>query len=178
MCALSTSRLLGPAVALALLAPARAIAGAQQLHGAAALGYAWSSGPGGGPAAALLSLGGAYGLNDTFRLYANLEYALGIGNAPNGTPRHAGSLSIGIAYAIDVLSVVPWAGVGLQGSLVGSAAWVGFVPAVEVRGGLDILTSRYFGLQVQASYGFAFANRDQVGDLFTAIFGVRLTRDL
>lgn len=170
-----------PAALLALGlvgAPGLACATARQLHLGPAIGASWTSGPQGG-VNGVVSLHGAYDLTDAWRLYANLQYALGAGDAAN-TPRHEASLSAGVAYVIDILSVLPWIGLGVNGTLVATPVpgQVFVVPVAEARGGVDYLASRYFGLTFQFSYGFVLTNRGQVADMFSGLIGLRWTLDL
>ena len=149
---------------------------ARQLHGGPAVGFAAITGTSGGYAG-VIALNGGYGLNDTWRLYANAQYVLGAGDMRN-TPMQAGSLSAGIAYTLDVVSVLPWAGIGFSGAIHATPAFFGIVPAAEARIGVDYLASRYFGLTFQASYAFALLNRETAGDTITALLGLRWSVDL
>jgi hypothetical protein len=150
---------------------------------APALGYLWAAGAAGSPASGVVALSGAIDLDDTWRVYGGLEYALGAAAvpAPAGSGpslRHAGSTSVGIAYVVDVVSIMPWVGVGARVSVVGSPTWTGFVPAAEIRGGFDILITRAVGVVLHVAYGLSIANRDQVSDTVVAIVGARFSGDL
>src|SRR6266540_3928284 len=88
--------------ALAIMAcPTLGVAGAGQLHGGPALGGSVSTGSSIPPSQAgysgLVAVSGAYGLNDTFRVYGHVHYALGVGKDALNTPRHEASLSAGLA---------------------------------------------------------------------------------
>jgi hypothetical protein len=158
------------------LAPSIADASGRQLHGGASLGYTPSLGLSGGHSGAL-GLNGAYDFTDAFRLWSSLEYSLG-GGDPNATLRHSGSLTVGVAYVLDLLRAIPWFGLGFRAAVVGTPSWVGFVPAVEARVGVDIPTSRYFAVTTQFAYALPVANRDQVSHIFLLAVGVRFTADL
>lgn len=131
-----------------------------------------------GAVGGVFGLQGGYGLSDAFRIYANVDYGLGVLTASPGSLRHHGSLSFGIAYTLDVISVLPWFGIGLQTSLLATTAAVEWVPFAEARGGVDWLLRRWFGLTAQLAYGLAFANRHLLSDCFTATIGLRFTADL
>jgi hypothetical protein len=156
---------------------AGAEATARQIHAGPAVGASWTSGPRGG-VDGVVGLHGAWDFTDAWRLYANFQYGLGGGVDSQNTPRHELSLSTGVAYMIDVLSVLPWVGLGVNGTFVFTPTFTGFAPALEARGGVDYLVSRYFGLTFQISYGFVIWNRDAVGDLLTGLVGLRWTVDL
>lgn len=162
--------------ALALAAPARAHATERQIHVAPMLGYHFASGASGGHSG-LVAVEAGYGLTDNWRLWSTLEYGLG-GGVQGVEPRHQGSLVLGVAYGIDLMRALPWFGVGFRGAIVGSPAWTGFVPAIEARLGVDVPTSRYFGITFQSAYALPLANRDQVSHLVSAGVGLRLALDL
>jgi hypothetical protein len=165
------------ALVLLLLPAGEAVAGERQLHGGPTLGFGASWGAAGAYDGSVGAFGG-YGLSDAFLLYGNVEYALGGLNTGPGGVRHRGSLSVGVAYTLDVISVLPWFGLGLQGSLVSGSGGVEAIPAVEARGGADWLIRRYFGLTAQVAYALSWWNRGTVSDAVTATVGVRFTVDL
>jgi hypothetical protein len=154
--------------------PSLARAEARELYLGPTVGGGFSTGVDGGAAGSAGATAG-YGLTDAFRVYCNLEYSLGASTStpPPAALRHAATLSAGVAYTLDVASVVPWFGLGAQGAVVVARQWSGVVPAVEARVGLDWLLSRSFGLTFQAAYGLVFANRSHVGDTVTGLAGVR-----
>ncbi len=163
--------------AAVLFATPGAQATERQFHGGPAIGASWTSGPRGG-VDGVLAAHGAYDFTDAWRIYGNLQYGLGGGlDAPN-TLRHELTLSTGVAYMIDVVNVLPWVGLGVNGTMIFTPTYTGFAPAVEARGGVDYLVSRYFGLTFQVSYGFVFFNRESVGDLLSGLVGLRWTMDL
>lgn len=163
-------------LAVALL-PSTACAIERQLHGGPTLGGYGAFGASGG-GGGTVGLSGGYGLSDSFRLYTNLEYGLGVDAAMMPGLRHSITLSAGVAYAIDVVSVLPWFGLGLQAGGVFTNNWVGFVPAAEARIGIDWLTSRYFGLTFQAAGTVSFANFTNVMATVSGLAGLRWTVDL
>ena len=127
--------------------------------------------------AKLVGVNAGYGLQRYVEVVRRSAVQL-VGGGRARAPRHEVSLAAGIAYVIDVISVLPWVGLGVRGSVLATPAWVGFVPLVEARGGFDYLFSRYFGMTVQVSYGFALANRNSYSDSLTATVGLRWTVDL
>ncbi len=167
----------GAIVALVVtLGPRDARATARQLHGGPAIGGSWTSGPRGG-GNGLVALHGAYDITDAWRLYANLQYGLGAGDAAN-TPRHEAGLTAGLAYVIDVVSVLPWIGLGVNGTVIATPGFTGIVPAGELRVGVDYLASRYFGVTFQIAYALVIYPRDSVGDMLSGLIGLRWTADL
>ena len=94
-----------------------------------------------------------YGLSDTFDLVADGGWAL----YDLGGAAHLARLSAGIAYVVDVLSVVPHLSVSAGGMLVARPdAPLRMAPTVEVALGADYLVSRSWaiGLVVRGTYVF------------------------
>lgn len=164
------------ALATALATP-RAHAIERQLQLSLRPGFSWSSGPHGGPGAAL-DLGASWGLNDTFNLYANASWAVAFPDVARNSPRHGASLSAGLIYAFDYLRVVPYLGLGARADLmVGpDLGWWG--ASAEARVGALWLVKRSFALDLQAAYAFPFFNRDLVSDMLTVTAGAVLVLDL
>lgn len=159
----------------ALTSSADAHASGRQLHGGPLLGGSWSSnddGGGGGSVGAL----GAYDITDVVRVYAAGAYHLGADRG--GQLVHRGDFAVGVGFALDFVSVVPWVGFGPQLSVLASSRWVGPVPGVELRGGLDWLATRYLGLQVTLAGTPSYFNISHSGVLLSAALGLRLTADL
>lgn len=164
------------ALATALATP-RAHAIERQLQLSLRPGFSWSSGPHGGPGAAV-DLGASYGLNDAFSVYANGSWSLAFPDLARNSPRHGASLSAGVLYAFDYLRVVPYLGLGARADLmVGpDIGWWG--ASAEGRVGAMWLVKRSFALDLQAAYAFPFFNRDLVSDMFTVTAGAVLLFDL
>ncbi len=163
------------ALALALAAPP---AGAleRELVLSPRIGFAGSTGPVGGPGAAL-ELGAHYGLNDAFSLYAVGAYSLAFPDQPRG-PRHGASLSVGALYAVDVLRVVPYLGLGVRGDVFTGPRDGWITPSAEARLGVRWLLRRGLGLSFEAAYAFPFVGRDLAADFVTVTAGVSFLRDL
>jgi hypothetical protein len=166
-----------PALLIVLAAPALAHGGARQIHGGPVLGGFLDIDPRAG-AGGLVGVNGGYGINDAFRVYVNAAYGLGAGFEAAHSPQQIGTVSAGLAYALDVVSVMPWFGIGPQALLVAAPDGPRIAVAAEGRLGVDFLTSRYFGVTVQAAYGFVLYPRPQVGDQITALVGLRWVADL
>lgn len=167
---------LAATLSVALFAPA-AQAVERQLQLSLRPGFSWSSGPHGGPGAAV-DLTASYGLNDAFSVYANLGWTMAFPDVARNSPRQGGALSAGVFYAFDYLRVVPYLGLGARGDLmVGpDIGWWGL--SAEGRLGAMWLVKRSFALDLQASYAFPFFNRDLAGDLFSVTAGATLLFDL
>ena len=149
-------------------------AGARQFHVGPSIGFDWSAGTL-GSTGGTITLDPAYDITDAWRLYGSAHYGLGLDG--RSALRHAGSATLGVAYVLDVLSVMPWIGVGIRGSVVFGAANAG-IPAVDARLGVDYRPSRYFAWTVQVAYDLSIWNRDAVSDEFSASLGARWTLDL
>lgn len=160
----------------ALLSPCPAAALERELILSPRVGFAGSTGPVGGPGATI-ELGAHYGLNDAFSLYAVGGYHLAFPDPPRG-PRHGATLAAGVVYALDVLRVVPYVGVGARGDLFVGATDGWITPSVEGRVGLRWLLRRGLAVSFEAAYAFPFVGRDLAADLFTATAGVSFLRDL
>jgi hypothetical protein len=160
----------------ALLLPRPASALERELVLSPRVGFASSSGPVGGPGA-VVELGAHYGLNDAFSLYAVGGYNVAFPGAPRG-PRQGATLAAGVVYALDVLRVVPYVGLGARGDvMVGpNDGWI--TPSAEARLGLRWLLRRGLGLSFEAAYAFPFVGRDLAADLVTVTVGVSFLRDL
>lgn len=173
----SPIRLLAGSVALAAaLAAPTANALDRELVISPRLGFAGSTGPVGGPGATA-EVGLHYGLNDAFSLYAVGGYTLAFPDAPRG-PRHGAMLSAGAIYAIDVLRVVPYLGLGIRGDLLVGPQDGWITPSAEARLGLRWLLRRGFALSLEVAYAFPFVGRDLAADFFSATVGVSFLRDL
>jgi len=168
--------LIAPLALAALLSPRPALALERELVLSPRVGFAGSTGPVGGPGVAV-ELGAHYGLNDAFSLYAVGGYDLAFPDAPRG-PRHGATLAAGVVYALDVLRVVPYFGLGARGDLMLGPRDRWITPAAEARVGLRWLLKRGLGLSFEAAYAFPFVGRDLVADLFTVTVGVSFLRDL
>jgi hypothetical protein len=160
----------------ALFAPASAAALERELVLSPRVGFATSTGPVGGPGA-VVELGAHYGLNDAFSLYAVGAYTAAFPDAPRG-PRHGATLAVGVVYALDVLRVVPYVGLGARGDVMVGAqeGWV--TPSAEARVGLRWLVRRGFALSFEGAYAFPFLANDLAADLVTVAVGVSFLRDL
>ncbi len=159
------------------LAPVAAHAVERQLQLALRPGFAWSSGPHGGPGPTV-DVSATLGLNDAFSVYANANWSLAFPSVERNSPRHGGALSAGVIYAFDYLRVVPYLGLGARGDLmVGpDIGWWGL--SAEARVGALWLVKRSFALDLQGSYAFPFFNRDLTADLVTVTAGAVLLFDL
>jgi hypothetical protein len=158
------------------LAPALVHAGARQVHGGPLSGGALLLGTD-------LSLGGAisgqlgYGLSDAFRVYGTLEVPITAG-LQNGRALVAPGLSAGVAYTLDVLSVVPWIGLEARGHLVLSpTSGVTWLAGGGARVGVDWLATRYLGLTVQGAYSACWFDNG-LAHLVNVSVGARWTLDL
>ena len=170
-----TASLTSLAVA-AVLSPRPAAALERELVLSPRVGYAGSTGPVGGPGA-VLELGAHYGLNDAFSLYGVGGYTVAFPDAPRG-PRHGATLALGVVYALDVLRVVPYLGVGLRGDLLVGPRDGWITPSAEARVGLRWLLRRGFALSFEAAYAFPVVGRDLAADFLTVSVGVSFLRDL
>lgn len=132
-------------------------------------GFATSTGTLAAPSGTL-EVGGWYGLNDAFSLYAEGAYALGPVSAGL---RHAGALSVGAVYGLDVVRVVPYLGLGARFDAIAANDQLVLGPSAEARAGAYYLLRRGLGLDLQVSYAFPFVNREFASDLFSVTFGIR-----
>lgn len=128
---------------LAWSGPAAAYEG--ELIGDLELGYAHlagddPAGPGGSASAGL-----RYALTDAWNLVGGLGYCLHPEAAADGATVHVGGLGAGVEWVFDVLQVVPWAGLGVEGLLF-AATETELAVAVQASAGLDYLLRR--GLSV------------------------------
>jgi hypothetical protein len=160
----------------AMLAPGPAAALERELVLSPRVGFAGSTGPVGGPGLAV-EFGAHYGLNDAFSLYAVGAYSLAFPDDPRG-PRHGATLAVGALYALDVLRVVPYFGVGARGDLMLGPLDQWITPCAEARLGVRWLLRRGFALSFEGAYAFPFVGRDLAGDLVTVTAGVSFLRDL
>lgn len=133
-------------VALLVLAwSGTAVAYEGELQGDLELGYAHlagddPAGPGGGA-----GLGVRYALTDAWNLWAAAAYALHPEAEASGAHVHVAGLGGGIEWVFDVVQIVPWAGVGLEG-LVFAGSDTELAAAAQVAVGADYLLRR--GLSV------------------------------
>lgn len=145
------SPILGVALALAFVAQP-ALAFERQWHLGGSLGAAiWADG--GVPAGPALGAHGAYGLSDTFDL--KLEVLASSHSRGSEALTWFGA-STGLAYKLDVLRWVPYAGVqvgyySLSGSLRPDPL-SGGEPGMSIDLGLDYAFSRRFGLGLELRY--------------------------
>lgn len=160
----------------ALLSPSAAAALERELVLSPRVGFAGSTGPVGGPGL-VVELGAHYGLNDAFSLYGVGGYTAAFADAPRG-PRHGATLAAGVVYALDVLRVVPYVGLGARGDLMFGAQEGWITPSVEARLGLRWLLRRGLGLSFEAAYAYPFVANDLAADLVTVAVGVSFLRDL
>jgi hypothetical protein len=171
------------AVGIAVLAsPTLALALGRQLHLGPTLGGFWSGGNSTG-AGGSVGLAAGLGLTDAIRLYANLEYSLGADLPPMAAMsppqlRHGGALTLGAAYIFDLGPLLPWVGLGVAAGFVATPSWLAFVPFGEARIGVDVLTSRYFGLTFQVAGTLSFANWAYVTGTVGGLVGLRWAIDL
>lgn len=133
------------AAVLVLLGAGSATAYEGELQGDLELGYAHlagddPSGPGGGAA-----LGLRYALTDAWTLWGSGGWALHPEAAADGANVHVAALGGGVAWVFDVVQLVPWASVGVEG-LVFAATETDLAAAVQVAVGADYLLRR--GLSV------------------------------
>lgn len=161
------------ALAAATLLPTVAHAEARQLHLSLRGGFATSSGALAAPSPAL-EVGGWYGLNDAFSLYASTGYAIGF---LDSGPRHGAHAAVGAVYAFDVIRFVPYLGLGARFDLVQGGDNLILAPSAEVRGGAYYLLRRGLALDLQAAYAFPFVGRDYSADLVSVTFGVRFLNE-
>lgn len=130
-----------PAILVLLAAPV-ASGYEGELQGTAELGYAHlfgddPSGPGGGA-----QIGIRYALTDAWNLWAGGGYALHPEAAGDpATLLHVGGLGGGVEWVFDVVQIVPWAGLGLEG-LVFAADDTLLAAAVQASLGADYLLRR------------------------------------
>lgn len=162
--------LLSAAFVLASLsAPRASSAEARQLQLSLRGGFATSGGTLAAPSGAV-EVGGWYGLSDAFSLYADGGYS--VGPLAQGL-RHGAWLAMGAVYALDVVRVVPFVGLGARFDLAAGADTLVLSPSAELRGGLYYLLRRGLGLELQAAYAFPFVGREQSADNVSVTFGVR-----
>lgn len=99
----------------------------------------------------------AMAITDAWRTFATLELAIGSSvQAPSIS--FAPGLAIGIAYALDATSVVPWAGLEARAhALVSSSSPADYFVGGGPRVGVDWLFQRYVGLTFQGSYAIGWS---------------------
>lgn len=126
-----------------------------------------------------LSVHGTYGLSDVFD--ARLEMAMGapLGSAPSGsTLEYAEGV---LAYKLDVIEWVPWAGIG-AGLFGATSGFQGngrdaLQPAASLWVGLDYAFSRQWGAgAIVAIHAWPFDSERNGTRVAAAEFGLRLER--
>ena len=141
---------LGLALAATVSAPSPAEAYEDQATLFVDLGYAAALGEDALPTHGIVGgLGGSWGLNDAWPLRGRLAWA--------GHPRdlQMGTLGVEVFYMLDILELVPFAGLGVDGILTiaddGTGSSIGGTFAVHAVVGLDWLINRRFvlGLDVR-----------------------------
>ena len=134
----------------------------KQWHLGGGLGGAVANGHSAGPA---LSLYGAYGISDVFdvRLEALGSHHDALGDA---SLFYAGKLAL--AYKVDVIEWIPYAGVGagFLGVTSPGASFRSFQPTVGGIAGLDYAVSREFGMGLAVLADYGFRARATYGALF------------
>lgn len=160
------------AAALVLLTTPLAAAYEGEVQGMAELGYAHlfgddPSGPGGSA-----SLGVRYGLTDAWNLWAAGGWALHPEAAgDSGTHVHVGALGGGVEWVFDVLQIVPWAGLGLEG-LVFAADETELAVAVQASVGADYLLRRGLAIGLVGRGRVVLSRLEEVP--LQALFALRL----
>lgn len=150
-------------------------AGARQIHGGPAAGFATLI-------ARDVSLGATvsghlgYGITDAFRVYGSLDVPAGASIADGAFAVWPGA-AVGVAYTLDNLSVVPWIALEARVHVPIARSTVGWAVGGGARLGVDWLASRYLGLSVQASYSALFFDGGLAHSV-TVIAGPRWTVDL
>lgn len=162
-------------VVAVLACPSVASAGARQIHGGPTAGFATLIGRD-------LALGGAvgghlgYGISDAFRVYGAIDLPAGASITDGAFTLWPGA-AIGVAYALDNLSVVPWFGLEARLHVPVARSAAGFAVGGGARIGVDWLATRYLGLTVQGSYNALFFDGGLAHSV-TVIAGPRWTVDL
>lgn len=105
---------------------------------------------------ALLSLGGGYGLGDMFVLRGSLGYALHLDADQRAS---VGRARVEMAYALDVLSVVPFFGLG-GGAYLYDVDGVTVAPSGHALAGLDVLLTREWNMGLDLRMGFLLTSTD------------------
>jgi hypothetical protein len=149
--------------------PGRALAYERQVGVWAAAGYTGIVGdtplP---PHAVHAGVGVGVGLGDTWELRGRLDYAFHVSTA------HRASASVDLVYVVDVLSVVPYLGLGVGGAL---AALDPSLGRGELRGdflagailGLDVLLGREWTVGVEIRPTFVVTDFDAEPLVLTAL---------
>lgn len=121
---------------------------------------------------ATLGVSGTWGLGDTWALGARLAYAL----HPADAPLHVGVAGVEVLYLVDVLSVVPSLGVGIDGFFGIRDGRLGADLAVHALLSFDYLMSRRWllGVDVRA-FALPFAFDDGGLSPFAMQASVRLS---
>jgi len=113
----------------------------------------------GGPVPSMgadLSLGGSYGLGDMFVARASIGYGLQISNA---TSSSIGRARAEVAYLLDVLTVVPFFGVGASAWLF-QGAGLEVAPAGHGLIGADVLVTREWNVGIDIRLGLLLHSGD------------------
>lgn len=151
-------------------------ASARQLHGGPVAGFA-------GLVGSNIALGGSvggqihYGITDAFRFGASLDVPMGATLTGAQFTSWPG-LSVGVAYSLDVGTVVPWLALEARAHAVFStAAAPTWLVGGGARVGVDWLPQRYFGLTFQGTYSACFLDGG-LAHMFGVSVGPRWTMDL
>ena len=119
-------------------------------------------------------LGGSVGLGDTFALRGAITWA----GHPGPSFAQVGQIGAEVVYLVDILEVVPFAGIGIDamGTIAGSDARADF--AVHAVGGVDWLFQRgmYVGIEARPFLALTALDAAPIHLTVTARFG--LTFDL
>jgi hypothetical protein len=135
---------------VSLGAPAHAFE--RQWHVGGGVGLATESGDDIGPA---LGVHGAYGISDVFDVRIELQASH---NDVEGLPVWLYATRAGLAYKLDVLQWIPYAGPSAGGFLVTWSDGTLLRPCVGGFGGLDYAVSEHIGIGVYAAGDYVLAN--------------------
>lgn len=147
-----------------------------ELQGDLELGYAHlagddPSGPGGSAAVGL-----RYALTDAWNLWAAGGYALHPEAEASGDHVHVGALGGGVEWVFDVVQLVPWAGVGVEG-LVFAGKDTELAVAGQVSVGVDYLLSRALAVGVVGRGRIVLSRLDEVPLQIVAALRLCVTLD-
>lgn len=118
-----------------------------------------------------------YGITDAFRFGASLDVPSGA-RLTSGQIASWPGISVGIAYSLDVGTVVPWLALEARAHAVfATAAAPTWLVGGGARLGVDWLPQRYFGLTFQGTYSACFLDGG-LAHMFGVSVGPRWTLDL
>jgi hypothetical protein len=176
---LASRRCFGASIAVVsavLVLSSEAAAGARQWHGGPVGGFAGLMGTD-------IALGGSvsgqinYGISDAFRFGATLDVPLGA-RISTGVVSSWPGVALGIAYSLDVGTVVPWLALEARAHAVFAN---GSAPTWLIGGGgrfgVDWLPRRYLGLTFQGTYSACFFEGG-LAHMFGVSIGPRWTLDV